>query len=96
MASTSAPDALATAASFKFATWAAGAVPIAFVLHMLFFRSSGSSSGRLGLGFTVFLAAATFLWLGVVSEIVPEPYLVSVWERIYKTNDTVCGFAHDT
>lgn len=70
-----APDALT---NFKFASWAAGAVPIAFVLHVLLFRSSGHSAGNLGLGFTVFLAAAAFLWLGVVSEIVPEPYLVSI------------------
>lgn len=70
-----APDALA---SFKFASWAAGAVPIAFVLHMLLFRTSGNNFGLLGLEFTVFLAAAAFLWLGVVSEIVPEPYLVSI------------------
>ncbi|KAM0265183.1 hypothetical protein ACHAQJ_000336 [Trichoderma viride] len=79
MASASAPDALALAASFKFATWAAGAVPIAFVLHVLLFRSTGSNSGGLGLGFTGFLAAAAFLWLGVVSEIVPEPYLDEVF-----------------
>lgn len=82
-----APDALA---SFKFASWAAGAVPIAFVLHILLFRTSGTNSGMLGLGFTVFLAAAAFLWLGVVSEIVPEPYLVS---RIRESSSTctVCS-----
>lgn len=76
-----APDAFAIAAKFQFATWAAGAVPIAFVLHILLFRGNGSSSGGLGLFFTVSLAAATFLWLGVVSEIVPEPYLVSLQEN---------------
>lgn len=70
-----APDALA---SFKFASWAAGAVPIAFVLHTLLFKTSANSSGSLGFGFNVFLAAAAFLWLGVVSEFVPEPYLVSI------------------
>ncbi|KAL7932992.1 glycosyltransferase family 59 protein [Trichoderma chlorosporum] len=74
-----APDALAIAARFQFATWAAGAVPIAFILHILLFRGSGSSSGGLGPVLTVFLAAATFLWLGVVSEIVPEPYLDEVF-----------------
>ncbi|KAM0522561.1 hypothetical protein ACHAPE_002153 [Trichoderma viride] len=71
-----APDALA---SFKFASWAAGAVPIAFALHVLLFRTRGNNSGLLGLGFTVTLAAAAFLWLGVVSEIVPEPYLDEVF-----------------
>ncbi|UKZ66260.1 uncharacterized protein TrAtP1_007434 [Trichoderma atroviride] len=71
-----APDALGT---FKFASWAAGAVPIAFVLHVFLFRTSGNSAGNLGLGFTVFLAAAAFLWLGVVSETVPEPYLDEVF-----------------
>jgi hypothetical protein len=70
-----APDALA---NFKFASWAAGAVPIAFVLHVLLFKTGANGSGSLGLGLTVFLAAAAFLWLGVVSEIVPEPYLVSI------------------
>ncbi|KAK1241207.1 hypothetical protein MKX08_001181 [Trichoderma sp. CBMAI-0020] len=71
-----APDALT---NFKFASWAVGAVPIAFVLHMLLFRTCGNNSGSLGLGFTVLLAAAAFLWLGVVSEIVPEPYLDEVF-----------------
>lgn len=78
MASNGAPDALSIASKFTFATWAAGAVPIAFVLHMFLFRSSGSNSSGLGIVFTVFLAAATFLWLGVVSDFVPEPYLVSL------------------
>ncbi|KAL7924472.1 glycosyltransferase family 59 protein [Trichoderma austrokoningii] len=68
-----APDAL------KFASWAAGAVPIAVILHVLLFRTSGSNSRTLGLGFTSFLAAAAFLWLGAVSEIVPEPYLDEVF-----------------
>lgn len=76
MAST-APDIGSLGASLQFATWAAGAVPIAFTVHMLLFRGSGNSHGGLGLFFTIVLAAATFLWLGVVSEIVPEPYLVS-------------------
>ncbi|PNP55526.1 hypothetical protein THARTR1_04356 [Trichoderma harzianum] len=74
-----APDAFALAAKFQFATWAAGAVPIAFILHILLFRGNGSSFGGLGSLFTVSLAAATFLWLGVVSEIVPEPYLDEVF-----------------
>lgn len=73
-----APDAFALAAKLQFAAWAAGAVPIAFVLHFLLFKGNSSNSGGLGLLFTVSLAAATFLWLGVVSEIVPEPYLVSL------------------
>ncbi|EHK50356.1 glycosyltransferase family 59 protein [Trichoderma atroviride IMI 206040] len=60
-----APDALGT---FKFASWAAGAVPIAFVLHVFLFRTSGNSAGNLA-----------FLWLGVVSETVPEPYLDEVF-----------------
>ncbi|EGR51364.1 uncharacterized protein TRIREDRAFT_56812 [Trichoderma reesei QM6a] len=46
---------------------------------MLLFRGSGNSHGGLGLFFTIVLAAATFLWLGVVSEIVPEPYLDEVF-----------------
>ncbi|KAK0761384.1 hypothetical protein N5P37_006334 [Trichoderma harzianum] len=74
-----APDALTIAAKFQFATWAAGAVPVAVILHILLFRGNSSSSGGLGLLFTVLLAAATFLWLGVVSEIVPEPYLDEVF-----------------
>jgi hypothetical protein len=82
-----APDALA---NFKFASWAVGAVPIAFVLHVLLFRTSGNNSGVLSLGYTVFLAAAAFLWLGVVSEIVPGPYLVSVG-KIYSMHSTVCS-----
>lgn len=77
MESSAAPDTLAIAAQFRFATWAGGAVPIAFVLHILLLRSVDNGSARLGLVFAVFLAAATFLWLGVVSEIVPDPYLVS-------------------
>ncbi|KAH6608432.1 glycosyltransferase family 59 protein [Trichoderma cornu-damae] len=70
---------LAIAAKLKFATWAAGAVPTAFLLHKLLFRGSSSNSGGLGLAFTVTLAAAAFLWLGVVSEVVPEPYLDEVF-----------------
>ncbi|UKZ79897.1 hypothetical protein TrVFT333_007660 [Trichoderma virens FT-333] len=81
-----APDALGIAGKFQFATWAAGAVPIAFALHLLLFRNNGSNSGGLGLLFTVSLAAAAFLWLGVVSEIVPEPYLVRL-----QTSNTLCG-----
>ncbi|RFU78483.1 alpha-1,2 glucosyltransferase alg10 [Trichoderma arundinaceum] len=79
MASSGAPDALAIASKLKFATWAAGAVPIAFILHVLLFKSDNRHTGGLGLLFTVLLAAATFLWLGVVSEIVPEPYLDEVF-----------------
>ncbi|KAL7942599.1 glycosyltransferase family 59 protein [Trichoderma barbatum] len=79
MASNGTPDALAIAAKFQFATWAAGAVPVAFILHILLFKSSGSTAGGLSLVFIVFLAAATFLWLGVVSEIVPEPYLDEIF-----------------
>ncbi|TFB00467.1 Dol-P-Glc protein [Trichoderma ghanense] len=78
MAST-APDVRSLGANLQFATWAAGAVPIAFIVHILLFRSSGSKSGGLGIFFAVFLTAAVFLWLGVVSEIVPEPYLDEVF-----------------
>ncbi|KAL6872841.1 glycosyltransferase family 59 protein [Trichoderma novae-zelandiae] len=74
-----APDARSVGANLQFATWAVGAVPVALVVHMVLFRGSGSTTGRLGLSFTVCLAAATFLWLGVVSEIVPEPYLDEVF-----------------
>lgn len=77
MASTT-PDIGSLGANLQFATWAAGAVPVAFIVHILLFKGNGSASGGLGLFFAVFLAAATFLWLGVVSEVVPEPYLVSV------------------
>ncbi|KAH0491010.1 hypothetical protein TgHK011_002456 [Trichoderma gracile] len=77
MAST-APDGRSLGANLQFATWAAGAVPIAFIVHMLLFKGS-TGHGLLGLFFTVFLAAATFLWLGVVSEVVPEPYLDEVF-----------------
>ncbi|OTA04334.1 GT59 alpha-1,2 glucosyltransferase [Trichoderma parareesei] len=78
MAST-APDIGSLGASLQFATWAAGAVPIAFTVHMFLFRGSGNSHGGLGLFFTIVLAAATFLWLGVLSQIVPEPYLDEVF-----------------
>ncbi|PTB66776.1 glycosyltransferase family 59 protein [Trichoderma citrinoviride] len=46
---------------------------------MTLLTSSGSPSGGLGLFFTVSLTAAAFLWLGLVSEIVPEPYLDEVF-----------------
>lgn len=85
------PDALA---SFQFASWAAGAVPIAFALHMLLFRTSGNHSSIASLAFTVSLAAAAFLWLGLVSAIVPEPYLVSFRETLYTTR--TAQYAHLT
>ncbi|PTB76431.1 glycosyltransferase family 59 protein [Trichoderma longibrachiatum ATCC 18648] len=78
MASTT-PDIGSLGANLQFATWAAGAVPVAFIVHILLFKGNGSASGGLGLFFAVFLAAATFLWLGVVSEVVPEPYLDEVF-----------------
>lgn len=70
-----APD---TLASIKSATWVAGAVPVAFVLHMMLFRNSWNTSGLLRIEFTKLLAVAAIVWLGKVSEIVPEPYLVSL------------------
>ncbi|KAL7792037.1 glycosyltransferase family 59 protein [Trichoderma ceciliae] len=76
MSSNGAPDALANAASFKFATWAAAG---AVLVHILIFRKCDGNFGGLGLIFTVSLAAAAFLWLGVVSEMVPEPYLDEVF-----------------
>lgn len=81
-----APD---TLASIKSATWIAGAVPIAFVLHMMLFRNSYNNSGILRIGFTNLLAGAAFIWLSKVSEIVPEPYLVSLRENLQRTG-TVC------
>ncbi|KAL7803503.1 glycosyltransferase family 59 protein [Trichoderma aethiopicum] len=78
MASTT-PDIGSLGANLQFATWAAGAVPVAFIVHILLFKGNGSASGGLDLFFAVVLAAATFLWLGVVSEVVPEPYLDEVF-----------------
>ncbi|KOS22841.1 Dol-P-Glc:Glc(2)Man(9)GlcNAc(2)-PP-Dol alpha-1 [Escovopsis weberi] len=59
-------------------TMAAGAAALAFLFYTSVIKAQGShSSGPLG--FRVFLSvclyAATFLWLGLVSRIVPEPYL---------------------
>ncbi|KAL9477493.1 hypothetical protein ACSS6W_007334 [Trichoderma asperelloides] len=71
-----APD---TLASIKSATWVAGAVPVAFVLHMMLFRNSWNTSGLLRIEFTKLLAVAAIVWLGKVSEIVPEPYLDEVF-----------------
>lgn len=49
-------------------------------LHVGLFRGHGNGVGTWGLVFPLGLAVASFAWLGVVSSIVTEPYLVC-WTR---------------
>ncbi|KAK5988111.1 Dol-P-Glc:Glc(2)Man(9)GlcNAc(2)-PP-Dol alpha-1,2-glucosyltransferase [Cladobotryum mycophilum] len=76
--STAAPDS-GKSQHLGFTTWAACAAPIAPIFHFLFFGSRGGGAGGLGLVLSTCLAAASFLWLGMVSEVVPEPYLDEIF-----------------